>query len=73
MGSLQVFVRFFGCNLNCQFCDTKLKKFKFYNVNSLKREVSSLKIKFLSLTGGEPLLQADFLKMFLESIAKDKI
>lgn len=72
VGSLQVFVRFFGCNLNCQFCDTKLEKFKIYNVNSLKKEVSSLRVKFLSLTGGEPLCQADFLKMFLESIAKDK-
>ncbi len=69
LGAKQVFVRFFGCNLSCSFCDTPLKHFKEYSIDELKGEV----LKFtdyhsLCLTGGEPLCQADFLRDFLEGI-----
>ncbi len=71
VGALQVFVRFFGCNLNCSFCDTKLKKFRVYSVEELKKKVDAFKIKFVSCTGGEPLCQAEFLKRFLPLLKKD--
>lgn len=64
LGEPQVFLRFFGCNLNCKFCDTKLEYFREYEPQELFGEI---KKRFnnqhsISFTGGEPLLQKDFLK-----------
>jgi organic radical activating enzyme len=70
-GALQTFIRFFGCNLHCKYCDTKLTRFKRYTFNQLRRKVILNKVKFLSLTGGEPLLQANFLREFLCGIDKE--
>lgn len=69
VGEKQVFVRFFGCNLSCGFCDTPLTEFKEYSVGELKEEIAKFTgYHALSLTGGEPLLQADFLKDFLGQV-----
>ncbi|MBU1998098.1 MAG: 7-carboxy-7-deazaguanine synthase QueE [Candidatus Omnitrophota bacterium] len=63
-GQAQVFVRFFGCNLNCNFCDTKLEYFYEYTPDEVLKYIKGyLEIsKVLSFTGGEPLMQLDFLK-----------
>ncbi len=68
LGEKQLFVRFFGCNLDCQFCDTRLNNFKEYSAEDLCREIRSLRkgVHSVSFTGGEPLLQKDFLKELLE-------
>lgn len=63
MGEKQLFVRFFGCNLTCRFCDTKLSSFMEYEPEEL---LERLKLyngghHSVSFTGGEPLLQRDFL------------
>jgi len=64
LGEKQVFVRFFGCNLSCKFCDTKLKSFTEYEPEELLRKLKSQRSDCNSVvfTGGEPLLQKDFLK-----------
>lgn len=65
LGERQLFVRFFGCNLDgCQFCDTRLDYFKEYEPQELLGELTSYgdTHSFISFTGGEPLLQKDFLK-----------
>lgn len=66
-GQEQVFVRFYGCNLNCSFCDTRIYSFKEYEALDLLKLINSCAFgcNFISLTGGEPLLQKDFLKDFL--------
>ncbi len=72
VGQEQVFVRFSGCNLGCKFCDER-EKTDFFEcdadvaVDDILREGKST----VSLTGGEPLLQSDFLKEILP-VLKEK-
>lgn len=70
-GVKQVFVRFFGCNLKCGFCDTKLDCYREKTALELIDEIESFgSCHSLSITGGEPLLQADFLKGLLKDLKK---
>lgn len=68
LGEKQIFVRFYGCNLNCDFCDTKLSSFIEYELQELFTEIKmySNNCHSISFTGGEPLLQKDFLKEILK-------
>jgi organic radical activating enzyme len=58
VGTLMVFVRFSGCNLNCEFCDTSHKDFQETSVEEILEKVKSHHpCKKVCFTGGEPLLQ----------------
>ncbi len=68
VGVKQLFIRFCGCNLDCNFCDTDYSRdnSKTYTVEELLEEVNKHSdCHSVSLTGGEPLLQTGFLKEFL--------
>jgi len=94
IGERQTFIRFAGCNLSCQYCDTpqalevtpefqvevvpgtrNIKKFK--NPATVPQLID-LVLSFekppanhsLVLTGGEPLLQVDFIKSFVPELRK---
>ena len=74
VGEKQIFVRFCKCNLACKFCDTD---FSFENANEYDEiELFNLllnkKADTISFTGGEPLVEVDFLLSFLEKY-KDKL
>lgn len=63
-GMVAAFIRFAGCNLNCSYCDTKWANAKnvAYEVMSeedIYRYVKETKVRCVTLTGGEPLLQPD--------------
>ena len=72
VGYRQLFIRFCACNLACKFCDTD---YTFENnnfvyppnelTNTLCSKYDLQTIHSISLTGGEPLLHADFLKEFI--------
>lgn len=73
VGKRQIFVRFAGCNLDCIYCDTPKsrdpKNGKLFLVDELYKSVKSLvtpDLHSICLTGGEPLLYADFIKKFLK-------
>jgi 7-carboxy-7-deazaguanine synthase len=72
VGLPQVFVRLFECNMHCVWCDTP------GSIGDGKREYTEMSVKdvmaqvnaiydnahSISVTGGEPLLQKDFVKDF---------
>jgi len=73
IGRRQVFVRFSGCNLYCNYCDTPhSKNFEFgslFSEDELDKSINDLitpDFHSVSITGGEPLLHADFIKSFLQ-------
>jgi 7-carboxy-7-deazaguanine synthase len=67
IGVEQVFIRLYGCNLACDYCDTRIDKFTEYTADELIQDIALYpkNIHSLSFTGGEPLLQADFLAQVL--------
>ncbi len=75
-GVRQIFVRFFECHMHCIWCDTPdaigdgPKDYKNYSIAQLQKEIRRLSsgCHSVSLTGGEPLLQADFIKQLLPYI-----
>ncbi len=71
-GTRQLFIRFYGCNLNCNFCDTKLSFYQEYSLEDLLKKIDEFKGKYhsISLTGGEPLLQIEFLNLSLPELKK---
>jgi len=64
LGVRQLFVRFYGCNLHCRYCDTKPDSYLEYEPEELFLELQLYPKGYhsVSFTGGEPLIQHDFLK-----------
>ena len=63
-GELALFIRFKGCNLECSWCDTswangKGAPFNVMTTDDICKMADEAGVKDITLTGGEPLLQAD--------------
>lgn len=64
MGEVTTFVRLAGCNLKCDYCDTKhsqdLNSGELTTVIELVKKIQKTRINNnITLTGGEPLLQME--------------
>ncbi|AHF96892.1 7-carboxy-7-deazaguanine synthase [Desulfurella acetivorans A63] len=70
LGYPAVFVRFSGCNLNCEFCDTKYAFFEYDTLtqSEIENKISLYNCKRIIFTGGEPLLNAYFIESFINKL-----
>ncbi|BEP28876.1 putative 7-carboxy-7-deazaguanine synthase QueE [Helicovermis profundi] len=76
-GELAVFIRFKGCNLNCSYCDTKWANKDDAVFESMTKEeiydyIKKTNVKNVTLTGGEPLIQENILKL-IDFLLKDEL
>lgn len=67
-GQLAFFIRFTGCNLNCSYCDTKWANvpnapFTEMTADEILSEMKKSGIKNVTVTGGEPLIQANIIPL----------
>ncbi len=70
-GESQVFIRFYGCNLRCSFCDTKLDFYTEKTVEETFKQICSFEnFASVSLTGGEPLLNWKFIKLLAPRLSE---
>ena len=73
-GPLALFIRFAGCNLQCEYCDTKWANepdvaYRVYTTEELVDEIRKSGVHNITLTGGEPLLQKGIQEL-LEQLRK---
>lgn len=73
IGKRQIFIRFAGCNLSCNYCDTpesqKTSSGTILSVEEVINKIDNLKtpdLHSISFTGGEPLLYTDFINEIIE-------
>jgi 7-carboxy-7-deazaguanine synthase len=74
VGQRQTFVRMLGCNLACDYCDTpdaQKQRGPFVYQNTAQENpidvdtlLDTITESEVAITGGEPLLQVDFLEIF---------
>lgn len=71
-GELATFIRLAGCNLRCNYCDTKYAlsqdSGKEMTVSEILKKVDEYKVKNITLTGGEPLIHKDIDKLIYKLI-----
>ena len=62
-----VFIRVFGCNLNCSYCDTRYScdgtDFTEMSVDDILSEVKKYHCKNVTVTGGEPLIHSNITQL----------
>ena len=75
VGVPATFLRLYGCNLNCQWCDTDISTYEMLSVDDvaeiLMTQMEFNNINLLVITGGEPTLQMEEIKRLIKEIPED--
>ena len=70
-----VFVRLYGCNLNCSYCDTRYsceqQEYKEMSLYDILAQVLKYKVPRVTLTGGEPLIHPGVKDLIVSLVAND--
>lgn len=73
-GKRAVFVRSYGCNLACSYCDSRYSwqgdDYTEMTVNDVVNQVATYNCKYVVFTGGEPLLQEDAIELIATLLDK---
>jgi len=74
-GIPMIFVRLTGCNLRCSYCDTKYAYYEGQelSVDEVLKKINSFPLKYVEITGGEPLLQDEVYELMNEVIKTHKV
>lgn len=76
IGMPMTFIRTVGCNLSCNFCDTKYALNRDIDedktVQKIYYEILDHNLDWVCITGGEPLIQDPFLLCELFTMLKDE-
>lgn len=69
------FVRFFGCNLKCYYCDQpqKLEETTQMTLEEVLNKVAELENRYVCITGGEPLIHQECYKLVAELVNRGYI
>lgn len=71
-GLLSTFIRLFGCNLNCSYCDSRYAcegiDYDNMSIEEILSEVEKRKYKAITVTGGEPLIHAGIDELLKELV-----
>lgn len=72
IGTPTVFIRTVGCNLECSWCDTEYAREggEELSIEQIMAELDKHKTQFVCLTGGEPLIQKDAIKLLDKLVDK---
>jgi len=78
-GVPQVFVRLFECNMHCVWCDTPAsigdgkREYQQMDLEQVLTQINAIDdhAHSVSITGGEPLLQKDFLKKLCHALHQE--
>lgn len=67
-GEFSTFIRLYGCNLRCKYCDTMYavegNEFIEMSPQEILEKVQNFKVQNITVTGGEPLIHKDIDKLF---------
>ncbi|MCF0115782.1 MAG: radical SAM protein [Erysipelotrichaceae bacterium] len=67
MGLPTTFIRLYGCNLNCSYCDTRYacenKEYVEMDLYEILGTVRRFNVNNVTITGGEPLIQEDIVEL----------
>lgn len=74
-GLSAVFIRLYGCNLKCSYCDTRYscenREYTLMSLMDILEKVLSYNIPRVTLTGGEPLIQPGVKDLINSLVAND--
>lgn len=71
IGTPMIFIRMGGCSVACPKCDTNYVPKLSMNVDQIAGMVSSYKIEWVWITGGEPTDQMDELKALIKMLNRN--
>ena len=75
VGTPATFLRLYGCNLDCPWCDTDISTYEIMSVDDvaeiLLTQMEFNNIKTLIITGGEPTLQMDEIKRLIKEFPNE--